>query len=440
MTFKLKSWLWLLSLCMGVSQCEFILANEKNNDNGSNGIEFYFDDPPQAKHIIADHLKFGADLEIQYEYFEDLDLNQTEDDQVELFQPMTNLVFTYEPLSWLSAYTELSLQDDFFINKANSSKTDKNAQALIKQAYVTLSNPWNDLSFQIGRQRFRDEREWWYDENLDALHLFYRFQRWGINASVSRQQFFESDLLDAETEAAIDNYLFVLHYAAGKKTDISGYFLYRNDLTDRQRDKLYVGLQSTGNIAAFKYWLDSAVLLGSNKDKQFRAYAFDMGLKYQSHLPLNPSLAFGVAHGSGDTDKNDNIDGTFRQTGLEDNNSKLNGVTRFKYYGELLEPELSNLWILTSAAGVKPTKRTSVEVIYHYYRQHQLDDNFRSKLNVDPNEKSKDLGHELDFVVGIRDIENLNIELVLGTFFPGSAFSKWSDNSYYGKVEMAYRY
>ncbi len=438
MTFKLKTGLCLLWLSLNFTVGGTSQAAGKNGNN--DGIEFYFDDPPQAKHNITNTLKFGANLQLQYEYFEDLDLTQSVDDQIELFQPEANLVLTYEPFTWLTAYSELSLQDEFFINRAKTSTPERPTKAEIKQAYVTLTNPWNDLSVQLGRQRFRDQREWWFDENLDTFHALYRFQRWGIDASISRQEFFERDVLNAETEAEINNYLFILHYAAGKKTDFSGYFLYRDDLTDRQRDKLYVGLQSTGRIASINYWLDSALLLGRNQDKQYRAYAFDLGLKYQSKLTFSPSLAIGVALGSGDTDKGDNSDGTFRQTGLEDNNNKLNGVTRLKYYGELTEPELSNLWILTAGAGLKPSRKTSLEFIYHYYRQHHLDDNFRSKITIDPNEKSTDLGHELDFVVGIREIDNLNIELIFGTFFPGSAFSEWSDNSYYGKMEIAYRY
>jgi alginate production protein len=431
----------LFVLCISVLTSPSALAKDsaKKLDKGG-GVEFYFDDPPKAKHNITENFKFGANFEIQYEFFEGLNLNNTIDDQSETFTPNANFVFSYTPAVWASAFLEITLEDQFFINRSNSSVNEKSAVLELKQGYITLDNAWNELSLQIGRQRFKDNREWWFDENLDAVHLLYRYRQFGINASISRQELFESDFLNAETEEQIDNYLFSMHYAISKKTDVSGYLLYINDQTDRQRDKLYVGLQSTGKFKYLKYWLDSAVLLGSNKDKDYRAYAFDLGVTYRSKFQFEPSLTMGVALGSGDSDTGDNIDETFRQTGLEDNNGKFNGVTKFKYYGELLDPELSNLWILTAATGIKPTRKSSIDVVYHYYRQHQLDDNFRTELSIDPNEKSKYLGQELDIIIGIREINHLNIELIFGTFFAGNAFSDASDNSYYGKLEMAYRY
>ena len=49
----------------------------------------------------------------------------------------------------------------------------------------------------------------------------------------------------------------------------------------------------------------------------------------------------GWAWGSGDQEPQSGNNGTFRQTGFQDNNDKWSGVTSFRYYGELVDPELS---------------------------------------------------------------------------------------------------
>ncbi|MEE2664567.1 MAG: alginate export family protein, partial [Myxococcota bacterium] len=64
-----------------------------------------------------------------------------------------------------------------------------------------------------------------------------------------------------------------------------------------------------------------------------------------------PALSIGYAYGSGDGDTDFESFGGFRQSVLADNNGKLRGVNRFRYYGELLDPNLSNLQIVTAALG-----------------------------------------------------------------------------------------
>ena len=80
------------------------------------------------------------------------------------------------------------------------------------------------------------------------------------------------------------------------------------------------------------------------------------------------------------------MDHAFRQTGIQDNNDKFGGVTSFKYYGELLEPELSNLHILTAGIGRRFGRRMSLDLIYHNYRQDEAlyDTDYYSEFLVAP--------------------------------------------------------
>lgn len=54
-----------------------------------------------------------------------------------------------------------------------------------------------------------------------------------------------------------------------------------------------------------------------------------------------------------------------RQTGLQDNNGEFFGVDCFRYYGELLRPELSKLQITTLALGFRMLTNSSIEFVYH---------------------------------------------------------------------------
>jgi hypothetical protein len=67
---------------------------------------------------------------------------------------------------------------------------------------------------------------------------------------------------------------------------------------------------------------------------------------------LRPSLTLAYARGSGGEDSATR-DANFRQTGLHENKARLAGVKRLRRYGELLQPDLSNLAITTLGSGIR---------------------------------------------------------------------------------------
>ena len=68
-----------------------------------------------------------------------------------------------------------------------------------------------------------------------------------------------------------------------------------------------------------------------------------------------------------------------------------------------LSNELSNLLIVTLGLGLRPTVRSSFEVVYHYYRQDEALAELRdSNLEVEPDGRNKELGQALDLVFGRR--------------------------------------
>jgi len=189
-----------------------------------------------------------------------------------------------------------------------------------------------------------------------------------------------------------------------------------------------------GRNIGMEYWIDTAWVGGketlvksSNTDddgvKQIDAidrrdvfgWAVDLGLIFETDLPLHPTLTLAYAFGSRE----------FRQTGLQDNNVRFRGVDRFHLYGELLRPELANLHIWTVSAGIPLLSSSSVELLYHKYNQVETQPFLRqARLKASPNGDSRDIGQELDLVMGLEEWRHLELEWVFGVFWAGSAFGE----------------
>ncbi len=135
-------------------------------------------------------------------------------------------------------------------------------------------------------------------------------------------------------------------------------------------------------------------------------------------------------------------DGTFRQTGLQDKNARWGGVDRFRYYGELFRPELSNLHVLTAAIGVDLFESSSIELVYHYYRQDEAAATLReSRVKASAGGSNPDLGHEIDLIVGLEEWEHIEIELIGSVFRAGSAFgSREGEIAGLGIFKMDYNF
>lgn len=313
----------------------------------------------------------------------------------------------------------------------------------IKQAYVDLALATDDaVVLRIGRQSFDDEMEWIFDEDLDAVRLLAKSGDWDGELSISRDHLLDKDLLNNDKRDEVDNMFFRVGNEFASKSRIDGYLFSRNARklgTAPLEDQLFFGVQSLGRLGSggdTRYWLNAAYVTGYNERREISGFGTDAGVIHVLDHTLKPSFVLGVAYGSGDKDDGAGKDSNFRQSGLQDNSWRFNGVASFHYLGEALEPELSNMTILTAAFGFRPTEKSSVDLIYHYYRQNELVDELRdSNLDMDPNGNSRDLGHGLDLIIGYDEIENLQIDGVVGVFLPGQAFDN-TDPAFVGSIEF----
>ena len=102
-------------------------------------------------------------------------------------------------------------------------------------------------------------------------------------------------------------------------------------------------------------------------------------------------------------------------------------MNRFRYYGELLRPDLSNLQIWTVALGFCFWKDSSVEFAYHLYDQlYAAPVLLESRVNADPTGKRKGIGQEWDIIVGLEEWEQFQIEVIGALFRAGPAYGRSS--------------
>ena len=95
----------------------------------------------------------------------------------------------------------------------------------------------------------------------------------------------------------------------------------------------------------------------------------------------------------------------------------------FRYYGEVLRPNLSNMQIATIALGVPIGEDGWVETVWHRYRQPTPRDRISgSRLDINPLGTSPRIGNELDIIASYRPKNGWDFELTGGAFRAGRAF------------------
>jgi hypothetical protein len=85
--------------------------------------------------------------------------------------------------------------------------------------------------------------------------------------------------------------------------------------------------------------------------------------------------------------------------------------------------ELSNLHLVAAALGFPLLKKSSVEFVYHYYRQAEAAPFLRDvSFKRDPLGEHPSIGHEWDLILGIEEWGPIELEFIAALFQAGKAF------------------
>jgi alginate production protein len=343
----------------------------------------------------------------------------------------------------------------------------------ISDVYVERGEMWlasediggTGVSVDVGHLDFEDDRRWWWDAELDAARVTVEVGDFELAVALGRELFAErtdehgidpeqEDVMRVIGEASWD-------WRFGHS--LQGFLLYQDDRSpserpgqvvsrDREDDAdarltwlgaRAIGALDVGAAGLLGYWLDVAWVRGDERRNEFEdlsrrrsaveerndldvsGWAFDAGVTWLLPGRLEPRIFAGYARGSGDRSRDRGTDRSFRQTGLEENEAGFGGVERFSHYGVLLDPELSNLGIVTAGAGISLLRSSSLDLAYHRYRLVEpAEELLDARVDVALDGRHRDVGHEVDLVLALEEWERLEFELILSAFRAGDAFGR----------------
>ncbi|GAB3668041.1 alginate export family protein [Ramlibacter alkalitolerans] len=313
--------------------------------------------------------------------------------------------------------------------------------------------PW---LLQFGRVTLLDRRAWWWDEDLDGVRVRYLGKKWRLDTGIAHEAARKSsdERGVAPDMRGVTRWFGQASWLWARRHSVEAFWLLQRDrsaqpqpgavfadedsIDERDLDARWVGARASGEwrnkgvLHRLNYWGDLAWFAGrervsafeeraadgrfvalGTRSQRLRGHALDLGASASFDLPLRPLLTLGYARGSEQ----------FRQTGLQENKMRFAGVKRWQRYGELLQPELSNLQVITAGTGVRFGRNSSLELLLHDYRQVRPSTVVEgSRLSADPGGTSRSLGREVDLLLAIRESRRVEFTAKASYFRPGAAF------------------
>ena len=389
----------------------------------------------------------GGQLEYKHDAIREQDLNEARDDDRDDREPSARIEGVWQPDESLFLLASVRLRDGRRIDQDDPDEHE--SKVLLNESYAY----WRDAfgsgwDVQGGRQDFDERREWLYDQNLDALRLVRSSPELRAELSVS------SSLSDAGRRdehstnwiAYVSNNDLDRHLAAfvvSRHTSDGGYAF---DTELQPRIATHVGARAYGEwLPDTDAWLELAWLGGRTdevdpttlvvSEREVSAFGFDAGATWQPWRD-GPRFTLAYAWGQGGSDAGS----SFRQTGLHDNTDEFGGETSFQYYGELLDPELANLSVVTLGVGQEIAPRTSLDLVLHRYAQDEPRDRLiDTGLRKRPDGVHDELGIEVDAVLGCRAVDDWLLESVVAWFDPGDAFPG-ADDAWLFRLQVRYKF
>ncbi|MGQ7848433.1 alginate export family protein [Granulosicoccus sp. 3-233] len=351
-------------------------------------------------------------------------------------------------------------------------QSDVDNRAVLEEYWLQWSgNTDTNTSLRIGRQNITDDEGWWWDEELDAVtlrgHTERSFHMVGLGRSSDAPR---SNPAPRDPELDSIYWLFGhLRIRPSEWTQWDVHLTARQDRSSRHQparhqtsvnadssdDGLaWIGLQLrqahvTNRGHRFELqsrgaWMGGTLRTQAVEDDDSpdvespdsdntddddqenqpdvapvdsvsaNAWAFSVWLHWTPQQLSNHTLSLGYSIGSGTDLGQAEGSGTFRQTGLHSNEIDHH------YYGEVLDPELSNLRIATIQLRGHIFGSTRYALTHHRYSRDSLhDDTLEAEIDLDLNTGDRRLGHETRLSLEFEPIDGLQTELSIARLITG---------------------
>jgi hypothetical protein len=423
---------------------------------------------PYRTRVFGNLLTLGGEYELETAYVRPLVLEPEVDGKV-----------VREPDRWLMS-NELQLEAFYSIGKPLSMFVQ--FQAIwekdllgrtfegVSDTYLERGEMWlysedlfgSGVSVDVGRLDFEDDRRWWWDDERDAARIAWEGETVELTLALAYElgsDRLDRSWVDPEEERVLrwisenswdfsENHsfqLFLVHQDDHSPTERVGdrVAVDREDDSDARLTWLgarLTGIFDRGSSGLFGYWIDAAAVRGEDtliefgdreegkieaeevSERDVQGWAFDVGGAWLLPFAIEPRVFAGYAYGSGDATSGGD-DRAFRQTGLEGNEAGFGGVERFNSYGLLLQPELSNIHIVTAGVGLSLLRSSSLDLVYHYYRLDEPADELRdSLLEAELDGVHEKLGWGVDLVLAVEEWERFEFDVAASVLRTGPAF------------------
>lgn len=418
---------------------------------------------PLTVYMFGRPIELGVSYESSFEQRRDFDINATEQRDRDVLDHELKL----DARMRLNDSTTLFAQ---VVGLADRRKARRNGSVQSTRSaergqlwWLTERLGGQPLAVQAGRLPLIERRSWWWDDDLDAMRLIYTPGPWRVETGLARElagvstatrgvdptlkgitRWFGNTSLRWAPRHAVEAFWLLANDSSGAPEPGARFVDGREDSSDARLR--WLGLRASGETRfasnhRWTYRADAAMLRGreartsfdtapdeslsarSTRMRRVGGHAWDVGTQWVLPGDWRPTFSLGLAQGSGG-ERSASRDRNFRQTGLQENKGRVAGVKRVRYYGALLDPELSNLRITSAGMGVRLLENSSIELLAHQYRQRQASTRLAgSRLSEDPLGVNPSIGREVDLYVAVREWRNVELTLSLSRFQPGAAFA-----------------
>ena len=391
--------------------------NETNNTRSTSFIRFYLNgnftyilgqQPINSNRLRGDYE--NAKIGLQYGYFTDNWKFYT-DDRVILYRKHKN--------------------------NATSSSIDLDIKELYLQSYGLFDNR---LNYLIGRKQLLDKRSWWIDKPMDVvgifnLHDLYRYEIYA-GGRLNNSTLFSDD---TSLETNLKHTKFIMAHFDDEWHYLNHLSLFglkeKTDLLSNKKDMHWLGVRLFGDRYInrqdrIRYWIDTGINNGEYNNQSKKGFAYDIGAIYKK----DANYSFGLSYAYGSEE--------YKQPIFADNKSNfLQNDIKFRYYGEFLDPELTNISILSIYATYKPSIEKTYILSLHNYRQNSFSNVLHTTSYIIPtNNIQKNIGQEVDLLYQYQLSLRYKYKITFSYFKGGSAFNQVAEkkDGLYAKFNFTY--
>ena len=322
-------------------------------------------------------------------------------------------------------------------NHTTKSSIDLDIKELYLQSYELFDNRVN---FLLGRKQLVDARSWWIDKPMDAIGIFnlhdlYRYEIYA-GGRLSNSTLFSNDT-SLETDLKHTKFIMAHFDDEWYYLNHISFFVLKEKTTLRsnKKDMHWFGMRLFGDRDINEkdkmiYWIDTGINNGKYNYLSKKGFAYDVGILYKKDIKYSVGLSYATASKE------------YKQSIFADNKSKfLQNDIKFRYYGEFLNPELTNISILSIYATYKPSIEKTYILSLHNYKQNSFSNVLHTTSYIIPtNNMQKNVGQEVDLLYQYQLSLRYKYKITFSYFKGGSAFNQVAEkkDGLYAKFNFTY--